>query len=207
MAITARLWVAGELVNAAKMNTISTDLTELSGRVGTEIAAVSQTVTNAIAALGSASTRNIGTGDGNVPELDSGGHLDNARLSDIPNTALSTATGTASVSTPVNNNSGTPTESTVVSSIVIELNEFSFTERVVREDNLYGSSVNNVVDSLNSTNYTAFNSARPKRRLSATTRNLFRSTRPWVSQDALAVFIGEPPPQCVGAASTSFYLR
>ena len=97
MAVVARLWVAGELVNAAKMNTISTDLTELSGRVGTEIAAVSQTVTNAIAALGSASTHDVGTGDGNVPELDSSGHLENARLSEIPRTALSTASGTATV--------------------------------------------------------------------------------------------------------------
>ena len=101
MAVVARVWVAGELVNAAKMNTISTDLTELSGRVGTEIAAVSQTVTNAIAALGTASTHDVGTGSGNVPELDSGGHLENARLSDIPNTALSTATGTASVTAPL----------------------------------------------------------------------------------------------------------
>lgn len=34
MAIVARLWVAGELVNAAKMNTIMSDLTELEGRLG-----------------------------------------------------------------------------------------------------------------------------------------------------------------------------
>ena len=93
MAVVARVWVAGELVNAAKMNSISTDLTELSGRVGTEIAAVSQTVTNAIAALGSASTHDVGTGSGTVPVLDSGGHLENARLSGIPNTALSSSTG------------------------------------------------------------------------------------------------------------------
>ena len=93
MAVVARLWVAGELVNAAKMNTISTDLTELSGRVGTEIAAVSQTVTNAIAALGTASTHDVGTGDGNVPVLDSSGHLENARLSGIPRTALSIGEG------------------------------------------------------------------------------------------------------------------
>ena len=91
MAIVARLWVAGELVNAAKMNSISTDLTS----VGTEIAAVSQTVTNAIAALGTASQKNIGTGDGNVPELDSQGHLANARLNAIPNTVLSNGTDSA----------------------------------------------------------------------------------------------------------------
>ena len=82
MAIVARVWVAGELVNAAKMNTIPTDLTDLSTRLGTEITAVSQTVTNAIAALGSASTHDVGTGSGNVPVLDSGGHLENARLSE-----------------------------------------------------------------------------------------------------------------------------
>ena len=34
MAIVARLWVAGELVNAAKMNTISSDLSDLGGRLG-----------------------------------------------------------------------------------------------------------------------------------------------------------------------------
>ena len=97
MAVVARLWVAGELVNAAKMNTISTDLTELSGRVGTEIAAVSQTVTNAIAALGTASTHDVGTGSGQVPELDSGGHLENARLSGIPRTVLSIGDGSMTV--------------------------------------------------------------------------------------------------------------
>ena len=95
MAVVARLWVAGELVNAAKMNTISTDLTELSGRVGTEIAAVSQTVTNAIAALGTASTHDVGTGSGQVPELDSGGHIDNARLANIPRTSLRFGEGEA----------------------------------------------------------------------------------------------------------------
>ena len=88
MAVVARVWVAGELVNAAKMNTIPTDLTDLSTSLGTEIAGVSQTVTNAIAALGSASTHDVGTGDGNVPVLDSGGHLENARLSNIPTGSL-----------------------------------------------------------------------------------------------------------------------
>ena len=34
MAIVARLWVAGELVNAAKMNTLSADLSEIRGLIG-----------------------------------------------------------------------------------------------------------------------------------------------------------------------------
>ena len=52
-----------------------------------------------ISGLGSAAVKDVGTGSGNVPELDSSGHLDNARLSGIPRTALSTSSGTVA-STP-----------------------------------------------------------------------------------------------------------
>ena len=48
---------------------------------------------------GTAASRNVGTSSGNVPVLDAGGHIENDRLSGIPRTALSFASGTASVPT------------------------------------------------------------------------------------------------------------
>ena len=67
--------------NAAKMNTISDDLSEIGGLV---------------ANLGTAADRDIGTGSGDVPELDSSGHL--------PRTVLATGTSVALLGTASGNN-------------------------------------------------------------------------------------------------------